>query len=75
MDLKKRLNSLIQKDKENNPKYLIQVIKSDLYYLLNNYFEVDICDINLDITVENDKFLITLNCLGDRMKIVKILPS
>ena len=75
MDLKKRLNSIISKDKETNPKYLIEVIKSDLYYLLNNYFEVDFNDINLDISVEKDKYLIEAKCLGDRMKLVKVLPS
>ena len=75
MDLKKRLNSIIQKDKENNPKYLIEVIKSDFYYLINNYFEVDFNDINLDITLKNDKYLITAICLGDRIKMVKTLPN
>jgi len=75
MDLKKRLNTIIQKNKENNPKYLIEVIKSDLYYLLNNYFEVDFNDISLDITLEKDKYLIDIKCLGDRMKLVKVLPS
>ena len=39
MDLKQRLNVLIQKDKSTNPKYLIDVIKSDVYYLINNYFD------------------------------------
>lgn len=75
MDLKKRLNAIIQKNKETNPKYLIEVIKSDLYYLLNNYFEVDFDDIKLDIAVENDKYLIEAKCLGDRIKLVKVLPS
>ena len=75
MDLKKRLNSIISKDKETNPKYLIEVIKSDLYYLLNNYFEVDFNDINLDISVEKDKYLIEAKCLGDRMKLVKVLQK
>ena len=75
MDLKKRLNTIIQKNKENNPKYLIEVIKSDLYYLLNNYFEVDFNDISLDIMLERDKYLIDIKCLGDRMKFVKVLPD
>ena len=75
MDFKKRLNTIIQKNKETNPKYLIEVLKSDLYYLLNNYFEVDFDDIKLDITLENDKYLISANCLGDRIKLVKVLPS
>ena len=74
MDLKKRLNLVIQKDKENNPKYLIEVIKSDFYYLINNYFEVDFDDIKIDIIVENDKYEITAKCKGDRMKLMKVLP-
>lgn len=75
MDIKKRLDSVIQKGKQYNPKYLIEVIKSDLYYMLNNYFEVDFNDINIDITFENDKYLISANCLGDRIKVVKVLPN
>ena len=75
MDLKKRLNTIIQKNKETNTKYLIEVIKSDLYYLLNNYFEIEFEDIQLDITLEKDKYLISFNCLGDRIKLVKVLPA
>ena len=75
MDLKQRLNSIIQKNKENNPKYIIEVIKSDLYYLLNNYFEVDFNDINLEIVLDGDKYKISATCFGDRMKYVKSLPN
>ena len=75
MDLKKRLNSVIQKDKVNNPKYLINVIKSDFYYLINNYFEVDFDDIVIDIDVVQDKYNITVNCKGDRMKLMKAIPD
>ncbi len=75
MDLKKRLNLVIQKDKVNNPKYLINVIKSDFYYLINNYFEVDFDDIEIDVVVEKDKYEITINCKGDRMKLMQTLPS
>ena len=74
MDLKKRLNLTILKNKETNQKYLTEVLKSDLYYLLNNYFEVDFDDINLEITLEKDKYLIIAECLGDRLKTVKVLP-
>ena len=74
MDLKKRLNKVIQKDKENNPKYLINVIKSDFYYLINNYFEVDFDDIKIDVDVVNDKYEIVVTCKGDRMKIMQSIP-
>ena len=75
MDLKKRLNSVIQKDKENNPKYLIEVIKSDFYYLINNYFEVDFDDIEIDIDVVQDKYNINLNCKAERIKLMQTLPQ
>lgn len=74
MDLKKRLNNVIQKDKVNNPKYLINVIKSDFYYLINNYFEIDFDDIKIEINVEKDKYNLTIDCKGDRIKMVQTVP-
>ena len=55
MDLKKRLDRVINKDKETNPKYLRQVIKSDFFYLISNYFEVDFEEIEVDITVDDNR--------------------
>lgn len=75
MDLKKRLNQVIQKDKINNPAYLINVIKSDFYYLISNYFEVDFNDIEIDIDVEKNKYEISINCKGDRMKLMQAIPN
>ena len=75
MDLKKRLSSVIQKDKENNPKHLINVIKSDFYYLINNYFEVDIDDIIINVEVIKEKYNITIDCRGDRIKLMQTLPG
>ena len=74
MDLKKRLTDIIQKDKINNPKYIINVIKSDFYYLINNYFEVDFADIDIEINVVQDKYNISVSCKGDRMKLMQSLP-
>lgn len=76
MDIKKRLNSIIQKDKETNPKFLINVIKSDFYYLISNYFEVDFDDIDINIIVDSSgRYEIDLSCLGDRMKMMRSLPD
>ena len=75
MDLKKRLTNVIQKDKENNPKYLINVIKSDFYYLINNYFEVNFEDLDIAINLKDDKYIIALSCKGDRMKLMRSLPE
>jgi len=75
MDLKKRLNAVVQKDKQSNTKYLEDVIKSDFYYLISNYFEVEFEDIEIEITTNNNKYSISINCLGDRMKMVQTLPD
>lgn len=75
MDLNKRLSTVLKKDKENNPKYLLDVIKSDFYYLINNYFEVDFKDIDIDITVQNESYKISLTSKGERMKMMQALPD
>ncbi len=74
-DLNKRLDNIIQKDKENNPKYLINVIKSDFYYLINNYFEVDFNDIDVEISLVDSAYQIEIKTKGDRIKLMKTIPN
>ena len=74
-DLNKRLDNIIQKDKENNPKYLINVIKSDFYYLINNYFEVDFNDIDIEISLVDSAYQIEIKTKGDRIKLMKTIPN
>ena len=59
MDLKKRLN----------------VIKSDFFYLISNYFEVDFNDIDIEIVPEQNFYNISISAKGDRMKLMKTLPE
>ena len=75
MDLKSRLKSIIQKDKENNPKYIVEIIKSDFYYLINNYLEVDFKDIDVEINLNQDRYSIEIHSTGDRLKLPKTLPQ
>lgn len=75
MDLSNRLQSVIKKDKEKDPKYLIDVIKSDVYYLINNYFEVDFGNIDIDIALEDDSYKISIICNGERIKQMNFLPE
>ena len=75
MDLKKRLGSIIQKDKTSNPQYLVDIIKSDIYYLINNYFETDFEAITVNINVEDEKYKITISASGERLKMMKVLPE
>ena len=75
MNIQQRLDSIIQKDKTNNPKYIINILKSDFFYLINNYFEVDFDDIKVEINFENEKYNLTISAVGDRLKAMKVLPE
>lgn len=75
MNLKKRLDSIIQKDKTKNQQYLVEILKSDIYYLLNNYFEADFDSITVNINIEEEKYVVDINALAKRMKTMKILPE
>ena len=74
MNLNKRLNSIINKDKTKNQEYISNVIKSDIFYLINNYFEVEFKDIEIRITNIETNYQIEIKCKGDRIKLFKTLP-
>ncbi|MBQ7797956.1 MAG: cell division topological specificity factor MinE [Clostridia bacterium] len=75
MELINRLDNVIKKDKQLNPQYMKDVIKSDIFYLLNNYFEVEYDDIDIAINLtDNNVYAININAIGDRMKAMQVLP-
>ena len=75
MELVSRLDNVIKKDKQVSPQYMKDVIKSDVFYLLNNYFEVQFDDIDISIDLRDDNmYSIQINSVGDRMKAMQILP-
>ena len=75
MELVNRLDNVIKKDKQINPQYMKEVIKSDIFYLLNNYFEVAFDDIDISINLtDNNMYSLNINAVGDSMKAMQILP-
>jgi len=75
MELVNRLDNVIKKDKQINPQYMKEVIKSDIFYLLNNYFEVEFGDIDVSINLtDNNMYALSINAVGDRIKFMQILP-
>lgn len=75
MKLINRLDNVIKNDKKTNPQYMKDVIRSDIYYLLNNYFSIEYTDININIELtDNNLYSININAIGDRMKAMQILP-
>ena len=75
MELSERLNKMALKDKQNNPKYLINVIKSDFFYLISNYFEVNFEDISVEISADEKFYSIKIGCVGERLKTIHALPD
>lgn len=74
--VKGRLNSVLKKDKQINHNYIKEVIKSDFFYMINNYFEVDFHDIDLKLDVdENNCYDITINCKASRIKLMRTIPE
>ena len=70
-NLSKRLKDVIKKDKEDSPRFVKDVIKSDFFYMINNFFEVEFKDIDIDIDVDqNNKYSITIQAIGDRAKVM-----
>lgn len=49
-----RLNKILLKDKQNFPNKLINVVKSDIENVLNNYFELSLNSSELKIIVGED---------------------
>ena len=75
MDLSQRLSRVVKKDKQQNLKYLSNLIKSDFYYLISNYFEVDFANVFVELSLKADRYVISANCSGERIKIPQVLPE
>ena len=75
MNLNNRLHTIIQKDKTKNQEYVSNVIKSDIFYLINNYFEVDFNNIEIQISNIDTNYEIQIKCKGDRIKMFKTIPN
>lgn len=72
----KRLKKVLISDKHFNPEAIKKVVKSDIYYLLNNYAEIlpDNLDFNIEINEQGDYiFKIVAKC--SRIKIFGSLPD
>lgn len=69
-----RLNNIIKKNKENSPEFISDVIKSDFFYLINNYFEVEFDTVDVKIEVDDKNcYSIVTKCKGDRIKLMRKL--
>lgn len=71
-----RLNNVLKKDKQINPTFISEVIRSDFFYLINNYFEVEFHNVNLKLDVDdNNDYDICIKCKASRIKLMKTIPD
>lgn len=71
-----RLNNVLITDKQNNPRYLKEIIRSDVFFLLSNYFDVDYDSVVINIEVnEFKKFDISISLIGDRPKFMNTISK
>lgn len=79
LELKKceeRLRNIIVLDKQDTPQKISRLLKSELLYLLRNYFDVCAEDFDLNISVnENGNFFINVNAEARTMKIAHIFEK
>ena len=75
IELTRRLNSIIENDKKINTNKIKSVLKSDFFYLVSNYFEVDFDSIKVDVVLDKGGYHISLDCVGDNIKFVRSIPE
>lgn len=75
MDISTRLSGIIENDKRINTDKISSVIKSDFFYMISSYFEVEFDSIKVDIETIGEAYVINLTCLGDKLKFVRSIPE
>ena len=63
-----RLQNVIAKDKCNNINIMSEVIRSDIFYLLLNYFEINFEDVICDIDNDSNQYIVNINAKAIRTK-------
>lgn len=69
-----RLRHVLIKDKQENPNKIINILKSELLYVLKNYMEIDAEDLTVNISVsDKGRYHIELEAFVKRLKMVKYI--
>ena len=69
-----RLKSMIIMDKQDTPKKINKLLKSEILFVLKNYFDITAEDLNIDIDVnEFGKFNIKINAEARSMEVAHLL--
>ena len=67
-----RLKNILISDKKQNPQKMVKIIKSEVTYLLRNYFEICDEDVNVKIDVgSQNMYEVDINFVSSAIKIAK----
>ncbi len=70
----RRLNSVLIKDKQENPNKILAVLRSELLYLLKNYMEISPDNLDVHITLnEKGCYRIEIEALVKRLKMANYI--
>ena len=70
MNIDERLKNVLISDKHFDTKELINVLKTDLYELIFNYFDISPQDIDLNLTTDDiGSYILKFEVKSDRVKI------
>ena len=74
MNITERIKKVISVDKQYNFDNLKELIRSDEFFLLKNYFDVEFDKIDIDITKDDfGAFYIQISTKANRVKMPKTL--
>ena len=66
---KNRAEQILLKDKLQETNCFTEVVRSDVYNMLNNYFQVAEKSLSINVEVDNyGIYTININCKADKLK-------
>lgn len=72
--LKDRMKQILANDKKENPNKISGLIKSEIFYVLKNYMDINIDDLKFDIGIDNyGKYIINFSVETARLYITNYL--
>ena len=67
-----RLKKVLIRDKNEDPKHIMNVLKSDMLQVLNNYMDIKSENLDIEIVVlENGAYKLLMEGYSNRIKIAK----
>lgn len=71
---KLRAEQILLGDKMQDTRSFTEVVKSDVYDMLSNYFDVAERSLSINVTVDNyGVYTIDINCKADKLKRIRTL--